>query len=138
MNIFGIIGITLILALAIALLASLLCLAIYEHTCCSGGLLIAICIIIGVIAWIGGVFIGIGINTRSEEVYIQKYLAQKETIEISLESDNLTGFERAQLVSKAAELNGEFAEKRAKFDLWYYVYYSNDIYDNIDFINIGG
>ena len=86
--------------------------------------------------FIGSIFIGIGINTENERVYVEKYLAQKQTIEISLASEDLTGYERVQLVTKATELNGELAEKKARFDLWHFVVYDNTIYDNVEFINL--
>lgn len=93
-------------------------------------------IVFTIAMWIGFVLIGIGINTREEKNYIQSYLAQKETIESSLKNDDLTGFERSQLVSKATELNGEFAARKAKYESWYYVYYDNNIYDGIDSITL--
>ena len=79
-------------------------------------------------------FIGNEINTENEKVYIQKYLAQKQTIEMSLDNKDLSGLERLELVKQATEINSEFAEKRAKFELWHYVYYDNSLYDNIDLI----
>lgn len=84
------------------------------------------------------IFIGIGVNTDSEKVYISKYLAEKETIEMSLESEQLSGLERVELVKKATELNGELAEKKAQYKLWHFVTYDNAMYDNIEFINFGG
>ena len=83
-------------------------------------------------------FIGIGIVTENEKVYVQKYLAQKQTIEMSLESEELTGLERVQLVTKATELNGEFAEKKARFNLWHFVVYDNTIYDGVELIDLKG
>ena len=96
--------------------------------------LIALFISIGV--WIGFIFIGIQINTNSEKAYLQKYLIQKETIEMSLENDNLSGFERVELVKQATELNGKLAEKKAYIKYWYSGVNDNTIYDNVEFINL--
>ncbi len=94
----------------------------------------SICILL----FIGSPFVGVGIYTQNEKVYVQKYLAQKHTIEMSLASEELTGLERVQLVTKATELNGELAERKARFNLWHYVSYDNTIYKNIEFIDLGG
>ena len=90
------------------------------------------------ILWVCSIFIGIGIVTEDEKVYVQKYLAQKQTIEMSLASEELTGLERVQLVTKATELNGEFAEKKARFNLWHFVVYDNTIYDGVELIDLKG
>lgn len=86
--------------------------------------------------FIGSVFVGIGINTENEKVFVKKYLAQKQTIEMSLEVEELSGLERIELVRQATELNGELAERKAQFELWYFVVYDNTIYDNVELINL--
>ena len=90
------------------------------------------------ILWVCSIFIGVGMVTEDEKVYVQKYLAQKQTIEMSLASEELTGLERVQLVTKATELNGEFAEKKARFNLWHFVVYDNTIYDGVELIDLNG
>lgn len=97
-----------------------------------------IALIISIGAWIGLTFIGVELNTDSHKAYLQKYLAQKETIEMSLESDNLSGFERVELVKQASELNGELAERKAYIKYWYSGVSDNTIYDNIEFIKFMG
>lgn len=47
------------------------------------------------------------------------YRAQKETIESSLQSDLLSGYERVALVQQAAECNQELAERQYKASRWY-------------------
>lgn len=89
------------------------------------------------VVFIGVILIGIGFTTNNEKVYVEKYVVQKQTIETSLTNEQLTGLERVQLVSKATELNGEFAERKATFNLWYFVVFDNTIYDNIEFIKLG-
>jgi hypothetical protein len=132
MSIFGIIGICFAICLIITLLGLLPCFCDSYWDWLYPKIFIPIMIAL----FIGAIFIGIGINTESERVYIKKYIAQKQTIEISLESEDLTGYERVQLVTKATELNGELAEKKARFDLWHFIVYDNTIYDNVEFINL--
>lgn len=47
------------------------------------------------------------------------YRAQKATIESSLQSDLLSGYERVALVQQAAECNQELAERQYKASQWY-------------------
>ena len=100
----------------------------------------AIAFIAGCIVWIGvtitGTFIGILINTEYERGYVNRYKAQKATIEMSLECEELSGLERIELVNKAVELNGEFAERKTQYDRWDYVCYDNSLYDGLDIINL--
>ena len=94
-------------------------------------------VIIGLVFFVIGIFVGVGLVTEDERIYISKYEAEKAVIEQSLDSDVLTGLERVQLVTKAAELNGEFAERKARYERWHHVCYDNTLYDNIDFISLG-
>ena len=135
MSIFGIIGTTFLIALACALIVLLIFFAIEPE----GVLIPTITVVsVGLIMWLGGVFIGIGLTTRDEKVYVKQYLAQKYTIEESLKNDSLTGLERIQLVNKATELNGELAGKKARFEMWDFVTYDNTIYDNVELIVLQG
>lgn len=133
MSIFGIIGTTFLIALGCALVVLLIFLVIEPE-----GILIPMIIVVsvGLITWLGGIFIGIGLTTRYEKVYVQQYLAQKYTIEQSLKNDSLTGLERIQLVNKAAELNGELAGKKTRFEMWDFVTYDSTIYDNVELIEL--
>ena len=92
--------------------------------------------IICISIFIGGIFAGIGLNTENEKIYVQKYLAQKQTIEMSLKNEDLTGLERIELVKQATELNGEVAKRKARFQLWHFVVYDNTIYDNVELIKL--
>ena len=78
--------------------------------------------------------IGVGLNTESEKIYVEKYLSQKATIEQSLTSELLSGAERVSIVNKAIDINGELAERKARYESWYWVCYEDDIYDNVEFI----
>lgn len=93
-------------------------------------------LIVGVVLWISFVFVGIGIYTESERVFVQEYQAKKQTIELSLQNENLTGYERLQLVNSAVELNGELAKRKATFNLWHVVAYDNTIYDGIEPVDL--
>jgi apolipoprotein N-acyltransferase len=133
MNIFGIIGICFFIVFVIFLIYALVFGAEFEV---ESNLFWIISIICALLVWVGAVFIGIGINTQEEKVYVQKYLAQKQTIEMSLENEELTGLERIELVKQATELNGELAERKARVQSWYVVVYDNTIYDNVELIKL--
>lgn len=77
-------------------------------------------------------------QTNEELAYISNYLSQKETIEESLENELITGYERAALVSKSAELNGELAERKTQFNRWYNIYADDTIYDDVTPISFNG
>ena len=132
MSIFGIIAITGLMATLVFCIGGFASdIATWSYS--DKGMTIAAVIAIAV--WIIGILVGIGLVTEDERIYVAKYEMQKTTIEESLESDTLTGLERIELVNKAIELNGELAERKARFDLWHTVHYDNSIYDDVDFIS---
>lgn len=131
MSIFGIIGICLLIALLLWSISMLVaCLEEYKNVARLVMSIIAIAI------WIGAVFIGIGIYTEDERLFIAKFEAQKQTIEMSLDNENLSGLERIELVKQASKLNGEMAERKAKLQVWHYITYNNSMYDNIEPISL--
>ena len=134
MSIFEIIGLTFLIATILGLIAFLFCWCIEESIYKDTNWYLTTPVIIGVVIWISAIFIGIGINTEEEKVFVKKYLAQKHTIEASLEAEELSGLERIELVKQATELNGELAERKATFELWHFVVYDNTIYDNVELI----
>lgn len=127
MSIFGIIGFAFLfgaLAVGIGLLCSQM---VYdEDRACVVSLIVSVAIFIACI------FIGIGFNTEDAKIWSAKFEAQKTTIEQSLDSEVLSGLERIELVNKAAELNGELAERKSSSELWHYVYYDKDVYKNVE------
>lgn len=130
MSIFGILSLSFLLACLICFI----CMAVYTVGENDGWITAGIiCFLVVIVV---APIIGVGINTTNERVYIQKYTAQKETIEASLESETLTGLERVELVNKAVDLNGEFAERKAKFDIWHHVYFDNSMYDGVEPIDL--
>lgn len=93
-------------------------------------------VVLFVLVWIGGIFLGVGLNDESERMFIAQYEAQKEVIESSLESEVLTGFERVELVKQASELNGELARRKAKYEIWHYITYTDGLFDNVEPIEL--
>lgn len=140
MSIFGIIGIAFFISLLIWFLLGVAPIIIdgYDGDKDKQVKNLFVVTIFSIIFLVAGIFIGIGINTENARVYVAKYLAQKQTIEMSLASEELTGLERVQLVTKATELNGEFSEKKARFNLWHFVVYDNTIYDGVELIDLKG
>lgn len=97
-----------------------------------------VAIALGIAVWIGGIFIGIGLTTNEAKVFVASYEVEKMTIEQSIDSDILTGFERIELVKLASELNGELAARKEKSTFWHWIYFEKGIYDNVEFIDLGG
>ena len=95
-------------------------------------------IIAPIVTFVFVFLIGTAILTRDERAYVESFKAQKQTIEQSLSNEELTGLERVQLVTKAAELNGEFARRKTEYKAWYNVYFDNTIYDGVEPISMGG
>lgn len=133
MNIFGIIALSFLILGLLYVFINIPCF-VDEYF---GAYFITNSIIVAIL-WIASIFIGIGINTEEEKVYVQKYLAQKQTIEMSLENEELSGLEKIELVNQATELNGELAERKARFELWHFVVYDNTIYDEVELIDLTG
>ena len=139
MSIFGIIALTFLVALLIFAVASLICVMVFENNYLDHKteryMTVAV-IVVSVCLWFVFIPIGIGINTECHEVWIAGYEAQKETIEASIESENLSGLERLELVAKASELNGELATRKAEFNLWHHVTFDDTLYDGVESIQI--
>lgn len=134
MSIFGIIGISFTIAVLIALLVDLLMIPI----CIDDKWLVIIPIIAAFVLTIPFTFLGIGINTESAREYRANFEAQKAVIEQSLELDSLSGLERIDLVTKAAELNGNMAARLVSAERWHVVFYDDTIYDGVELIKLDG
>lgn len=107
MSIFGIIGISFVIAAIVSLSAILLLDCFVNDPTRILLCALAICVMVTVV----GTFAGVGISTEEAIEYRANFDAQKDIIEQSLELDELSGLERIDLVTKAAELNGEMAAK---------------------------
>lgn len=130
MSIFGAMGIGLLVGTLLGLVV-LLGHVIKEHVAW-----IIAAVVSGVIVWIGTTVMIISTDTNDERVWVSNYLAQKQTIELSLDNPNLTGYERVALVTKASELNGELSKRKTEFNLWYNVHFDNTIYDGVELIDL--
>ena len=75
-------------------------------------------------------------NVETSRQWATGYNASKTTIEDSLQSDLLTGYERMALVQQAAEYNQELAERQYKASRWYGFDESRDIL-SLEPIDIG-
>jgi NADH:ubiquinone oxidoreductase subunit 5 (subunit L)/multisubunit Na+/H+ antiporter MnhA subunit len=136
MSIFGIIGIGFLIAFALWVVSMGVTLFVECERNENYPVAQWVMSIIAIAIWIGAVFIGIGIYTEDERLFIAKFEAQKQTIEMSLDNENLSGLERIELVKQASELNGEMAERKAKLQVWHYITYNNSMYDNIEPISL--
>lgn len=76
-------------------------------------------IMIGCVVFILTVMGSLYIRVEMSRQWAVGYRAQKATIESSLQSDLLSGYERVALVQQAAECNQELAERQYKASRWY-------------------
>ena len=74
---------------------------------------------IGFAMFVASVCVGHYIEVESNHKYIASYSIKKETIETSINSNNLSDIEKIELVKIATELNGELAKKQYKCGKWY-------------------
>jgi hypothetical protein len=93
-------------------------------------------VITGVVVCLAFIFGVLGLTTESAETWTASYEAQKATIEASVESENLSGLEKFELVKQASELNKELAERKAKADRWHWVYYGGNPYADCELIRL--
>ena len=140
MSIWGIIGLTFLISVIVFFLSWGFCYLVYENIkkrrCEYRFLTWLMPLIVAICAWIGFTFVGIGIYTEEERIFIAGFEAQKQTIEMSLDNENLSGLEKIELVKKATELNGELAERKSRFNMWHYVSYDNSMYNDIEPISL--
>lgn len=76
------------------------------------------------------------VNVEMSRQWAVGYRAQKATIESSLQSDLLSGYERVALVQQATECNQELAERQYKASRWYGFDECQDVLD-LEPIDIG-
>ena len=84
-----------------------------------GVIKIAVTCCVALTMFVSSVWVGHYIEVESSHKYIASYSIKKETIETSINSDNLSDIEKIQLVKIATELNGELTEKQYKCGKWY-------------------
>ena len=91
---------------------------------------------IGCVAYILAVMGSFYMSVEMSRQWAVGYLAQKATIESSLQSDLLSGYERVALVQQAAECNQELAERQYRASRWYGFDECQDVLD-LEPIDIG-
>ena len=72
-----------------------------------------------IVGCIVGMFIGWNIDVHRYGSYIDQYTVAKTTIESSIHNDQLSGFEKIELVKQATEENKELAAKQYDARQWY-------------------
>lgn len=71
------------------------------------------------IIFIASMVIGGYMEYEANNRAIADFISQKQSIEASLNDDRLTGFERAEIVKLASELNGELSRMQYQATKWY-------------------
>jgi hypothetical protein len=115
MSIFGIIGIGFAIAFALWVVAMGVSLIVENDNGADYSVAQWFISIMAIAIWIGAVFIGIGIYTEDERLFIARFEAQKQTIEMSLDNENLSGFERVELVSKQVNLTERWQNAKQNY-----------------------
>lgn len=92
--------------------------------------------VLGCVVILGSVIWFLYSNVETSRQWATGYNASKTTIENSLQSDLLTGYERMALVQQAAEYNQELAERQYRASQWYGFDESRDIL-SLEPIDIG-
>ncbi len=92
--------------------------------------------VLGCVVILGSVVWSLYDNVETSRQWATGYNASKTTIENSLQSDLLTGYERMALVQQAAEYNQELAKRQYRASQWYGFDESRDIL-SLEPIDIG-
>ena len=91
---------------------------------------------LGCVIVLGSVVWSLYDSVETSRQWATGYNASKTTIENSLQSDLLTGYERMALVQQAAEYNQELAKRQYRASQWYGFDESRDIL-SLEPIDIG-
>lgn len=97
--------------------------------------IVTITVIYSIIAITTSFFVPYYIAKEDSNSYVNSYAIKKATIEDSLKSETLTGFERAELVKQATEINSDLAEKKYEITKWYGFYLNKEI-ENLEYIDL--
>ena len=97
--------------------------------------IITITVIYSIIAITTSFFVPYYVAKEDSNSYVNSYTVKKATIEESLKSETLTGFERAELVKQAAEINADLAQKKYEITKWYGFYLNKEI-ENLEYIDL--
>jgi len=71
--------------------------------------------------------ISFGICKLCSAEYVAEYKSSKQTIELALASNSITGFERAQIVTTIVEKNAELAKWQYRWSKWHGKHLSSEI-----------
>lgn len=91
--------------------------------------------IYSIIAITTSFFVPYYVEKEDSNSYVNSYAIKKTTIEDSLKSGTLTGFERAELVKQATEINADLAQKKYEITKWYGFYLNKEI-ENLEYIDL--
>ena len=80
-------------------------------------------------------FVPYYVEKEDSNSYVNSYAIKKATIEESLKNEALTGFERAELVKQATEINADLAQKKYEITKWYGFYLNKEI-ENLEYIDL--
>lgn len=94
-------------------------------------------LIVPILVLIASVYGGIEFDKNLSRRYVYEYIAQKETIEASLQNENLAGFERIQIVEQAAKANQELAAIQYDCQQWYGFFVDDQVLE-LEPIDISG
>ena len=97
--------------------------------------IVTITVIYSIIAITTSFFVPYYVAKEDSNSYVNSYAIKKATIEDSLKSETLTGFERAELVKQATEINAGLAEKKYEITKWYGFYLNKEI-QNLEYIDL--
>ena len=97
--------------------------------------IVTITVIYSIIAITTSFFVPYYVAKEDSNSYVNSYAIKKATIEESLKSETLTGFERIELVKQAAEINANLAQKKYEITKWYGFYLNKEI-ENLEYIDL--
>ena len=108
---------------------------VVSDSCYNDDLVRVIFIILAILVVVCGTVAGGYIEYTTSCKYVSEYEVIKTTIENSLSTDSLTGFERAELVNAATEYNAELSGYQFKCNQWYGFTISKDVL-NLEYIDL--
>lgn len=109
---------------------------IYDCNCdFNKAVIVTITVIYSIVAITTSFFVPYYIAKEDSNSYVNSYIIKKATIEESLKSESLTGFERIELVKQATEINADLAQKKYEITKWYGSYLNKEI-ENLEYIDL--
>ena len=109
---------------------------IYDCNCdFNKAVIVTITVIYSIVAITTSFFVPYYVAKEDSNSYVNSYAIKKATIEESLKSEALTGFERIELVKQAAEINADLAQKKYEITKWYGFYLNKEI-ENLEYIDL--